>query len=162
MLLQRARGQAAGIAPPGEARRRAPGLGLRLRVWSGSLQLDRRLAEGVGPANSPELSLRARQLVGDRSRRALAEALTAAVRAAWRPPVPWASAAPIAARGVREAAAGLDALARELRTSGDPSVRGVALVSFLVCDPVSPLYNRDAPVSVAEIAARARSALSRG
>jgi hypothetical protein len=162
MMLQRARGQAAGMAPVVGARRRAPGLGLRLRVWSGSLQLDRRLAEGVGPANSPELSLRARQLVGDRSRRALAEALTTAVRAAWRRPVPWASAAPIVAGGVREAAVGLDALARELSTSDDPPVRGVALVSYLVCDPGSPLYNRDAPVSVAEIADRARSALSRG
>jgi hypothetical protein len=162
MLLQRARGQAAGIAPPGAARRRAPGLGLRLRVWSGSLQLDCRLAEGVGPANSPELSLRARQLVAERSRRALAGALTAAVQAAWRPPGPWAAAAPIAARGVREAAARLDSLARELTTSVDPAVRGVALVSVLVCDPVSPLYNRDSPVSVAEIADRARSALNPG
>jgi hypothetical protein len=162
MLLQRARGQAAGVATPGVARRRAPGLGLRLRVWSGSLQLDRRLAEGVAPANSPELSLRARQLVGERSRRALAGSLTSAVLTAWRPPVPWAPAAPIAGRGVREAAPRLDALARDLTTSGEHAVRGVALVSFLVCDPGSPLYNRDSPVSVAEIADRARSALNRG
>jgi hypothetical protein len=162
MLLQRARGQAAGIAPPDGARRVAPGLGLRLRVWSDSLQLDRRLAEGVAPANSPELSLRARQLVGDRSRRELAGALTSAVQTAWHPPAPWAAAVPIAARGVREAATRLDALARDLTSNGDPAVRGVALVSFLVCDPVSPLYNRDAPVSVAEIADRARSALNPG
>jgi hypothetical protein len=162
MLLQRARGQATGIAPAGVAGRRAPGLGLRLRVWSGSLQLDRRLAEGVAPANSPELSLRARQLVGARSRRVLAGALTSAVQTAWRPPGPWAPAAPIAGRGVREAAALLDVLARDLTMSGEHAVRGVALVSFLVCDPVSPLYNRDSPVSVAEIADRARSALNPG
>jgi hypothetical protein len=162
MLLQRARGQAAGIAPAGVASRPAPGLGLRLRVWSGSLQLDRRLAEGVAPANSPELSLRARQLVGARSRRALAGALTSAVQTAWHPPGPWAPAAPIAGRGVREAAALLDVLARDLTMGGEHAVRGVALVSFLVCDPVSPLYNRDSPVSVAEIADRARSALNPG
>jgi len=160
MLLQRARGQAAGIAPPRFPRRR--GLGLRLRVWSGSLRLDRCLAEGAAPANSPELSLRAGQLVGERSRRALAGALTSAVRTAWRPAGPWAPAAPLAGRGVREAAAQLDALARDLTTSGEHAVRGVALVSFLVCDPASPLYNRDSPVSVAEIADRARSALNPG
>jgi hypothetical protein len=33
-------------------------------------------------------------------------------------------------------------------------------VSFLVCDPISPLYNDQSPVTVSEIAERARSALS--
>jgi hypothetical protein len=39
-------------------------------------------------------------------------------------------------------------------------VRGIALVSFLVCDPTSPLYNRHSPVTVRDIAQRARSALA--
>jgi hypothetical protein len=162
MLLHRVRGQAAGLAPRGATRRGLPGLGLRMRVWSGSLQLDHRLAEGVAPANSPELALRAQQLVGERSRRALASALTGAVRAAWRPAGPWTAATPIAARGVRDAAACLVALARDLVSARDPSVRGVALVSFLVCDPVSPLYDDHSPVTVSEIADRARSALNPG
>ena len=38
----------------------------------------------------------------------------------------------------------------------------VALVSFLVCDPMSPLYNRHSRVTVADIAGRARAALSPG
>jgi hypothetical protein len=38
----------------------------------------------------------------------------------------------------------------------------MALASFLVCDPVSPLYNRQSRVTVSEIADRARYALSRG
>ena len=54
-------------------------MGLRMRVWARALELDRRLAEGVRPANSPELELRARQLLGARSRRALSGALTTAV-----------------------------------------------------------------------------------
>jgi hypothetical protein len=161
-MLQRARGQGTGIASRPGARRGIPALGLRMRVWAGALRLDCRLAEGVSPANSPELALRARQLVGDRSRRALASALTAAVQAAWRPRGPWVPATPIAAPGVRDAAAGLESLARDLMTITDPPVRGVALVSFLVCDPISPLYDGQSPVTVSEIADRARSALTRG
>jgi len=159
-MLQPTRGQATGVAARPGPRRGAPGLGLRMRVWAGALRLDCRLAEGVSPANSPELALRARQLVDDRSRRALSDALTAAVRAAWRPRGPWAPATPIAARGVRDAATHLECLARDLMTVTDPPVRGMALVSFLVCDPISPLYNDQSPVTVSEIAERARSALS--
>jgi hypothetical protein len=124
-------------------------LGLRLRVWAGSLSLDTRLAEGVAPTNSPELALRARQLADDRSRQALSSALTAAVRAARRP-------------AVRDAAGPLESLARDLTTIDDPCVRGVALVSYLLTDPVSPLYSRHSPITAGEFAARARSALRDG
>ena len=161
-MLQRVRAQATGIAPRADARRGLPSLGLRVRVWSGALALDRRLAEGVSPANSPELALRARQLVGDRSRRALSGALRGAVQAAGRPYGPWAPATPVAAQGVRDAAVRLELLARDLLAADDPPVRGMALVSFLVCDPVSPLYNRQSRVTVAEIADRARYALNPG
>jgi len=136
-----------------------------VRVWAKSLELDRRLAEGVRPTTSPELTLRARQLASERSRRALASALTATVGAAvhaerW-PRGAWTPKAPIAATGVREAASVLEALARELTTTSDLPVRGVALVSFLVCDgTASPLYNRHSPVSVRELVERARVALA--
>jgi hypothetical protein len=130
-----------------------------MRVWSGGLGLDRRLAEGASPANSPELALRAQQLVGDRSRRALSRALIAAVDAVRHPCGP-RGAAPIAAPGVRAAEARLVLLARDLVTTGYPSVRAIALVSWLVCDPTSPLHNGQSPVSVSEIADRARSAFS--
>jgi hypothetical protein len=148
------------MAAPGAARGRAPTLGLRMRVWSGGLGLDRRLAEGASPANSPELALRAEQLMADRSRRALSSALIAAVNAVGRPRGPWAAAAPIAAPGVRAAEGRLELLACDLVTPGHPSVRAVALVSWLVCDPGSPLHNGQSPVTVSEIADRARSALS--
>jgi hypothetical protein len=153
----RARGQATRTAAAGG---RAPKLGLRMRVWSGGLGLDCRLAEGASPANSPELALRAEQLVADRSRRALSRALIAAVDAVRRPRGPWGAAAPIAAPGVRAAEARLVLLARDLVTTGYPSVRAVALVSWLVCDPTSPLHNGQSPVTVSEIADRAQSALS--
>lgn len=133
-------------------------LGLRLRVWAGSLGLDARLAEGVAPSASPELSLRARQLASRRSRRALAEALTSAARTAERPEQRWMRTTALAPT-VRSAIGSLEALARDLVEVDDPGVRGVALASFLVCDPVSPLYSRHSPVSVRELADRARSGL---
>jgi hypothetical protein len=137
-------------------------LGLRLRVWAGSLKLDTRLAEGVAPASSPELALRARQLAGDRSRRALSSALIDAVKAARGPDRPWARGTAIATPAVRDAAGPLESLARDLTTINDPCVRGVALVSYLLCDPVSPLYSKHSPITVGEFAARARSALRAG
>jgi hypothetical protein len=120
------------------------------------------LAEGVSPTNSPELALRAQQLASDRSRRALSSALTATVRAANRPRTPGTAKTLIAAPGVRDAATRLESLADELMRISDPPVRAVALVSFMVCEPTSPLYNRHSPVSVVELTDRARSALNRG
>jgi len=137
-------------------------MGLRMRVWAGALALDCRLAEGVWPTNSPELALRADQLTSARSRRALSGALIAAVDAARRPSRPGTARIPLATAGVRDAAGLLGFLARDLMTISDPPVRGVALASFLVCDPMSPLYNRQSPVTVSEIAARARAALNPG
>jgi hypothetical protein len=89
-------------------------------------------------------------------------ALKAAVGAARRPCRPGTAGIPLAAAGVRHAAVPLRSLAHDLATIGDPPVRGMAIVSFLVCDPTSPLYNGHSPVTVAEIADRARSALSPG
>jgi hypothetical protein len=135
-------------------------MGLRVRVWFLSLELDRRLAEGLDPTHSPELALRAQQLRSARSRRALARGLIATVEAAARPLSPWTAAVPVVATGVLEAAGTLRRLARDLTTVHDPSVRGIALVSFLMCDGRdSPLYNRRSPVTVWEIAHQARSAL---
>lgn len=135
-------------------------MGLRMRVWAGALALDCRLAEGVWPTNSPELALRARQLTSARSRRSLSNALTTAVDAARRPRRPGTARTPLAAEGILDAAGVLAALARDLTTFSDPPVRAVALVSFMVCDPTSPLYDRHSAVSVGQIADRARSALN--
>jgi hypothetical protein len=138
-----------------------PSLGLRVRVWARSPELDLRLAEGVRPASSPELELRAAQLSSTRSRRALSRGLTTAVDDASRRQGPWAAAIPIDRPGVLEAAGPLVCLARDLRTADHPPVRAVALASFLLCDGIaSPLYNPRSAVTVREIAQRARSALA--
>jgi hypothetical protein len=139
--------------------RQAVPLRLRMRVWAGSLALDTRLAEGVALTRSPELALRARQLASARARRGLSDALTTAIDAARRRRRRGPSASPIASAGVLAAEGSLRSLARDLTSIPNPPVRGVALVSFLICDPTSPLYNRHSPVTVREIADRARSAL---
>jgi hypothetical protein len=154
------RAQAPTIAERPRARGGFPLLGLRVRVWAGSLQLDCRLAEGVRSTSSPELTLRAQQLASARSRHQLASALSAAVDAASCPRRPWQPAPPIDATGVLEATEPVRRLAEDLTRIDDPPVRAVALVSFLVCDPTSPLYNRHSPVTVREITQRARSVLA--
>jgi hypothetical protein len=151
---------AAPSAPPRARRERVP-LAVRLRVWASVLELDRRLAEGAAPTSSPALALRSRQLASRRSRRELAGALDAALRAARRPPAIWGGAPYVAAGEVLDGASELDALAAQLRTQADPPVRGLALVSFLVCDAGSPLYNSGSAVTVREMAARALAAVAR-
>lgn len=159
-MLHRASGQTTTITAHPRAWRGVPALGLRVRVWASSLALDCRLAEGVRPTSSPELALRAQQLASARSRHQLSSALDAAVDAARRQRGPWTPKTPIVATGVLRAAEPLECLAHDLKTLSDPPVRGIALVSFLVCDPTSPLYNRHSPVTVRDIAQRARSALA--
>jgi hypothetical protein len=151
--------QPTAMAARPQARRRRPALWLRIRVWAGSLGLDCQLAEGASPANSPELSLRAQQLSSHRSRHALSGTLMAAVEAARRSPPPTSARSAIAVAEVRAAAEPLQSLAHELVALDDPPIRGVALASFLVCEPTSPLYNRRSPVTLRELAQRARSAL---
>lgn len=150
----------AGHAHPRRLRRDVR-LHLRLRVWAGSLALDRRLAEGASPAGSPELALRTQQLTSEHSRLALSRALIAAIDAASNPPRVWTARRAIAARGVLEAADRLRALARDLASVSDPPVRAVALVSFLLSEPSSPLYKRCSAVTVGELVDRARSELAR-
>jgi hypothetical protein len=154
------RAHAPTIATRPSAQRRTPPLGLRVRVWASSLQLDCRLAEGVRSTSSPELTLRAQQLASARSRHQLSSALIAAVAAASCPRRPWKPTPPVDRIGVVEAAEPLRGLADDLRKMQDPPVRALALVSFLVCDPTSPLYNRHSPITVREIVQRARSALA--
>jgi hypothetical protein len=158
-MLQRARGQATTITPRPGAWLSVHAVHLRVRVWAGSLALDGRLAEGARPSSSPALTLRAQQLTSARSRHQLSSALSAAVDTATRPRGLWTPRPPIVTTGVRQAAGPLERLAHDLRTLSDPPVRSLALVSFLLCDPTSPLYNRHSPVTVREIAQRARSAL---
>jgi hypothetical protein len=109
-------------------------------------KLDRALADGVDPAAHPALAARAAQLVGPRSRRALATSLERLVRELDTGPTPSLSAAaPFEREQAREARESLLGLASALRAADAVRPRGVALVAQLLTDPESsPLYVRSA------------------
>jgi hypothetical protein len=114
-------------------------IGLRLKVWVTTTQLDRRLAEGTTPACSPELALRARQLASTRGRRSLAIGLRRAAEATAVPR--------------------LVTIAHRLESGWPVDVRGLALVSWLLCDVGSPMHDRHAEVDLQDMADRAWAAL---
>jgi hypothetical protein len=113
---------------------------VRVRTGLRRASLDRLLAEGVTPAESPELGLRALQLTRARHRRALAKSLEEVVSVAqgerrWRTASP-----PLARRDVRASRSELIQLAQVLRENRDVYASGVALTQRLLTDGMSPLY----------------------
>jgi hypothetical protein len=147
--------------PARAGRTRGPRLGLtRLRVWASSLELDRRLADGVAPATSAELALRARQLAAAGARQALCRGLLTVVDTAARRPVHPSAVAPVIAERVTGAAGPLVALARDLRAVEDPPVRVLAQVSLLLCDGASPVFDRACAVPLRDLVLEARAALA--
>src|SRR5919108_256433 len=136
-MLHLAHGQGTAVTPRPDARRGAWPLALRLRVWAGSMRLDLRLAEGVRPARSPELTLRAQQLASARVRHQLAGALTAAVDAARRPRRPITTKAPLVAPAAERGAhdlAGLELACGVEQVGGqhvDAELRALRLVGLV-------------------------------
>ena len=124
---------------PGPRRKTAgPSLALRIETYARRWSLDHRLALGERPDNELALALRARQLMSDKTRRALARSLRRSVRIAQEPPR-W-GAAPLDRRAVRDARQLLIELAVRLTDPAPVGTRGVALISDLLTDGASPLY----------------------
>jgi len=121
-------------------------LALRLKVAVKRDALNRELAAGAAPTRSPELALRASQLVGDHERRKVASAWRRALRDAHRPARTRSTASLVHRRAVIEAEGAIDALIARL-TGADPiAAEGMALVEQLITDGVSsPLYNTAEP-----------------
>jgi hypothetical protein len=105
-------------------------LAARLRART----LDTLLASGASPDSSTALSLRARKLISQATRRQLARALHTTVREAARPALPICRCRVIDAQPV------LEELADHLMTPGPVDSRGVAQVQLLLSDGSSPLY----------------------
>ena len=106
------------------------------------MHLDRQLAGGASPDTSAVLSLRARLLVQPAARNLLAQSVAAILKEAAGPLWPRRSFRVAVARGnVREASAGLEALAVRLWQSAPVSVQGVAAVELLLRDGTGPVYN---------------------
>jgi hypothetical protein len=119
-------------------------------------RLDRALAAGVGPDVRPALAARAATLQSRRRRRSLASGLERAVASAEHGRPPLSPQVPVASTDVRAASPWLDALAERLRAPDPCEVAGIAKVSLLLSDPLSPLY---VPETREALAAAAQDAL---
>jgi hypothetical protein len=119
-----------------------PALALRVLVFASRRSLDDALADGASPVWTPELALRARQLVSRSSRQQLATSLERLVTEAQRSVSPCAVAAvPLPRREILQAQTPLFSIAARLRDERPVYVRGVALLSRLLSDGSGPAYN---------------------
>lgn len=128
-----------------------PSPALRARVYMTRGKLDREIAGGRLCESSAALALRARQLVSPRERRHLARDLRGAVayvdRVDSRPTI---SAVVIDRAAVRSARQAIVRLAERLEGWAPVSPRGVARVSVLLTDGLSPLFNPNSAQSAIE------------
>jgi hypothetical protein len=123
-----------------------PSWWLQVRVRFSADASERRLADGANPLASPQLALRARQLVDRRTRRSLAFRIKMIVRSA-EETVPDPQAAVLYdLAAVRAAADDLCALADGLLDRRTVAERGVAMTSMLLRDGYGPIYNPSAPL----------------
>ena len=125
-----------------------PGLALRARVYASRRSLDEALADGASPLWTPELALRARQLVSRGSRRLLATSLERLVEEAKRTASPRAVAVRLPRREIVEAQALIFSIAARLRDERPVYARGVALLSRLLSDGRGPAYDPHARSSL--------------
>src|SRR5213592_4124237 len=116
-----------------------PPLALRLEVFLRRWTLDHRLAMGERADLDPALALRADQLMRWDTRRSLARSLRRSLQLAYEP-LRWGSSAPLDRRAVADARPLVDGLARRLTAPLPVGVRGVALISDMLADGGSPLY----------------------
>ena len=130
------------------ARLDRPALALRARVFARRRSLDEALADGASPLWSPELALRARQLVSSRSREALAAGVERLVEDAKRPIPPRAVAVPRPRREILESQTCLFRIAARLRDHRPVYARGMALLSRLLHDGTGPAYDPHAAGSL--------------
>jgi hypothetical protein len=136
------------------------GVRLRLRVKRRAFDLDRKLAAGVDPMESDDLSLRVGQLGSRESRRRLASALRSAVVLAGTQSA--SVALQSGAIEIQTNRALLLELAKRVADRLPVGVQGLARASLLVSDPASRLYRDDRPGPLADAALEALEALDRG
>jgi len=133
---------------------------LRLRVALRRVALTRQLAEGADPANTLELTLRARQLTSARTRSQLARALRQALRDAGKPPWPRGGSAIVSRRAVLTASDEIDLLVKRLHSPEPVTTQGMALVHRILADGASsPLYGSADPGALRRLVILATAAL---
>ena len=112
--------------------------------WQAS-RLDRELAAGVIPEAVDALALRARRVTGRRSRTSIAHGLARVVRTASDTGAGFTAAVPPNRQEVLAARPVIDALRRRLAGGEPVTARGMAMLSELLSEPMSPLYRPDEP-----------------
>jgi hypothetical protein len=132
---------------------------LRGRVWLNRRALDRRLAEGMLPASSPELDYRAEQLLSSRCRRSFATGLKRIIEAAEEPTSSLTAAVPVRRREILAARCDLIELAELLSSEDDLQVRGLALMEPLLTSAGSPLFHPAPKETLEHTVRRIRAAL---
>lgn len=110
-----------------------------------SIALDRQLADGVDPETSPELATRAAQLTSRRSRRRVAGGLAGAFQTAQDPRPRFTAALPPQPPELLDARVVVTTLTRRLDDPAPVGVRGVAMLTELLTDVASPLYQNEEP-----------------
>lgn len=118
---------------------RRPGLFLQVLLHRSSL--DRELARGVAPGQTPALALRARQLQSMRLRRSLANGLQRDVEMTEGRRARDSAALPVNREEVIRARRLLLRIVERLRDPGAVSPRGVATVRWLLSDGASPIFS---------------------
>jgi hypothetical protein len=132
----------AGSHPGGAQPRPAAGTLRRLSVRLRRGGLDCELAAGVNPGASPDLELRAWQLVQHSSRRRVARGLRRAVRETQNHRLnELNSVVPIPRRAVTQWSQGLLDVADAIEHSDRVSACGIALALELLTDGTGPLYD---------------------
>jgi hypothetical protein len=116
-----------------------PSLALSIEVFLHRWSLDHRLAMGERLDRDPALALRACQLTEEKTRRSLARSLRRTLRLAAEP-LRWGSSVALDRHAVADAGPLMDDLAMRLTAPEPVGVRGVALLSELLADGGSPLY----------------------
>jgi hypothetical protein len=131
-------------------RPRRPSLRLRARVWFKSMELDAALAGGDDPTRTPELAMRAEQLVDPTGRERLAQAILRVITIADRhkSEVLIMPLAPFRPWQIDANRSLLLELAARLRGSGPHALRGVAMTALMLEDGTGPLLFGNRPATL--------------
>jgi hypothetical protein len=122
---------------------RAP-IALRARLRAGSL--DRQLASGTAPWQTPVLAARALQLTSQRKRRNIARSLDRLAEVSEQPASPRFSAVvPVSRSQVRGSRPAIRSIAQRLRDGAPIDARGVARVIELMSDGSGPFFVAGTP-----------------
>jgi hypothetical protein len=108
-------------------------------------RLDRQLAAGADPNVSVLLHERARQLLTEENRRAIAARLRALMEDAAAEPRSFSSRVPIARNAIRDSRWDIEEIIEQLTSPAYLCPQGIAQLSLLLAEGTSPLFGPGTP-----------------